>query len=273
MLTDKCKKKLKTILHERYGIDCRRIVQSQSHFNSFSFTLICVCGTMGFELLLTTSRQMRWPSSLRTHVILETIQPDIESDEFIDDFDFTLHIDVRNTDLINPLSQQMRNNPFINSINDINSQFSLGIDSKYYFLYTRVNLLVGMMKKDNGWLNIKTISDHPYLVGNLCSSFLHPKRQTPMTDVLFNFFIFGNAFYYSTSEKYGFLQIDKSKDSLYQIDSHHFNLFKKEAFQELYFKYSEMFDFNIESMTREELRELDIVDLLKYIEVQKMAQI
>lgn len=272
MLTDKCKKKLKELLKERYNIDCHRIVQAQENaYNYFYFTLICVCENKGFEMLLTISRHMRYPTVLRTNVVFGTIQADIEADEFIDDYDFTIQIDSKNTDLVRSLSDRMYDNAIVSSMNTINQQFSLGIDSKYYLLYTKIIPIVGMMTKDKGWFNIKTISENPYFVGNLCSSFMHPRRDTPINAVLFNFFVFGNQFNYITSKKAStpehhtdvFLSV--TQDTLYD--------FEKSIFQEMFFAYSDLFNFEIEGMSQDDLRELAIEDFLKYIEVQKMAQI
>ena len=151
MLSDKCKKQLKKLLHERYNIVCHRIVQAQENaYNYFYFTLICSCDGKGFEMTLTVSRHMRYPTVLRMNLALEHIQPDIEGDEFIDDYDFTLHIDNKNTHLINTLSKHMYDNPVVNSINTINQKFSLGIDSKCYILYTKIIPIFGIMKKEKG---------------------------------------------------------------------------------------------------------------------------
>lgn len=272
MITDKCKKHLKTLLKERYNIDCHRIVQAQENaYNYFYFTLICSCENMGFEMLLTISRHMRYPTVLRTGLVFEQIQPDIESDDFIDDYDFTLHVDTKNTDLIRILSDRLYDNPIVHSINTINEQFSLGNDSKYYMLHTKVIPIVGIVKKEKGWFNIKTISDTPYFVGNLCSSFIHPKRSSPINAVLFNFFIFGDKFNYITSKKS--TTVDYHTEAFLPINVSTLNDFKQTAFQELFFAYSDLFNFDIEGMSREELCELEVEDFLKYIEVQKMAQI
>lgn len=272
MLTDKCKKQLKELLKERYNIDCHRIVQAQENaYNYFYFTLICVCENKGFEMLLTISRHMRYPTVLRTNVVFGTIQSDIEADEFIDDYDFTIQIDSKNTDLVRSLSDRMYDNPIVSSMNTINKQFSLGIDSKYYMLYTKIIPIVGMMTKDKGWFNIKTISETPYFVGNLCSSFVHPKRAAPANEVLFNFFIFGEQFNYVTGIKA--TSSAYNTESLLPINPDTLKCFEKDAFQEIFFTYSKLFDFKIEDMSKEELRELDIDDFLKYIEVQKMAEI
>jgi hypothetical protein len=156
-------------------------------------------------------------------------------------------------------------------MNTVNQQFSLGIDSKYYMLYTKIIPIVGIMKKDKGWFNIKTISEVPYFVGNLCSSFIHPKRATPINAVLFNFFIFGDKFNYITSKKS--TTVDYHTDTFFHMNLSTLNGFKRSAFQEIFFAYSDLFNFDIEGMSKEELRELDIDDFLQYIEVQKMAQI
>ena len=139
MLTDKCKKHLKKLLKERYDIECYRIVEAQQNaYNYFYYTLICVCENKGFEMLLTISRQMRYPTTLRTHVALANIQPDIEADDFIDDYDFTLSIEHKDVELVKILNDYIHDNPVVHSMNAVNKQFSLGIDSKLYLLYTKV---------------------------------------------------------------------------------------------------------------------------------------
>lgn len=273
MLTESCKKKLKVLLKELYNIDCYRIVQSQhDSYNYFYFTLICICENKGFEMLLTVSRNMRHVSVLRTNTLLESIQPDIEADAFIDDYDFTLHIDTKNTDLIRGLSSLMYENPIMDTIQELNTHASIGIDNKYYMVYSKVIPLSGIMTKNKGWFDLKTVCKTPYLVGNLCSSFNVNQRSGPVTAVLFNIFMFGERFDYVTSKSS--TNVEKHTiDSLLPYDSPKMIDFKKSAFQEFFFKYSSLFNFVIEGITREELCELDIVDFLKYIEVQKMAQI
>lgn len=272
MLTDKCKKHIKDLLKDRYNIDCYRIVQSQENsYNYFFFKLICICENKGFEMLLTISRKMRCPTVLKTSYIFELIQPDIEAEEFIDDYDFTIHIDTKNTDLVYNISELMFDNPLIQSMNKINQQFSLGIGSKYYILYTKVTPIIGVMTKDKGWFNIKTVSDIPYLVGNLCSSFAHPKRTLPVNNVLFNLFIYGDYFNYVISSKDSPFKENTEKFS--PINRSTLDNFEKIAFQEMFFCYSDLFNFNIEGMTKVELCELDTIDFIKYIEVQKMADI
>lgn len=272
MLTDKCKKHIKELLKDLYNIDCYRIVQSQEKtYNYFYFTLICICENKGFEMLLTISRKMRYPTVLKTSSIFELIQPDIEAEEFIDDYDFSIHVDTKNTDLVYRLTELMYDNPFIHSMNKINQQFSMDIDSKYYMLYTKVIPIIGVMTKDKGWFNIKKVSDIPYLVGNLCSSFDHPKRTTPIKNVLFNLFIYGDYFNYEISSKSSPFKENTAKFTPINVST--LNNFEKIAFQEIFFCYSEFFNFNIEGMTRDELCELDTIDFLKYIEVQKMSDI
>lgn len=273
MLTDKCKKHIKKLLKDRYNIECYRIVDAQQNaYNYFYYTLICVCENKGFEMLLTVSRQMRHPTQLRTHVILESIQPDIESEEFIDDYDFTISMDSKNVELIRTLTDYMYANPIVHSMNDVNKQFSLGIDSGLYLLYTKVIPIIGILKKDKGWFNVKTVSEHPYLVGNLCSSFLNEKRSKKIRAVLFNFFLFGEKFNYITS-KAATISDANVNDELVPFNSNSLTEFEKLSFHELFFAYSDLFNFNVDDMTKQELCELDIEDFVKYIEVQKMAQI
>ena len=272
MLTDKCKKQLKKLLHERYNIVCHRIVQAQEQaYYYFYFTLICSCDGKGFEMTLTVSRHMRYPTVLRMNLALEHVQPDIEGDEFIDDYDFTLHIDNKNTHLINTLSKHMYDNPVVNSINTINQKFSLGIDSKCYILYTKIIPIFGIMKKEKGWFNIKTVNNDAYLAGNLCSSFMHPRRDTPINAVLFNFFVFGDQFNHITSKKSA--NPENHTVAFLSVNQETLHDFEKAIFQEMFFAYSDLFNFEIEGMSQDDLRELEIEDFLKYIEVQKMAQI
>lgn len=273
MLTDKCKKHLKQILKDRYNVECYRIVEAQQNaYNYFYYTLICVCENKGFEMLLTISRQMRHPTTLRTHVALANIQPDIESDEFIDDYDFTLSIESKNIELVKTLNDYIHDNPIVHSMNAVNTQFSLGIDSSLYLLYTNVTPIIGVLKKEKGWFNVKTVSDNPYLVGNLCSTFFNEKRDKTIRAVLFNFFVFGEKFNYITS-KSATISDAYVNDELIPFNSNNLAKFEKLSFHELFFAYSDLFNFNIEDMTKQELSELDIEDFVKYIEVQKMVQI
>lgn len=274
MLTDKCKKHLKQILKDRYNVECYRIVEAQQNaYNYFYYTLICVRENKGFEMLLTISRQMRHPTLLRTHVVFKDIQPDIDSDEFIDDYDFTIDVDFTNVELIPIFSDMIHNNLIVDSMQFVNNQFSLGVDCRLYMLYTKIIPIIGILKKEKGWFNVKTVSDHPYFAGNLCSTFFNEKKSKNVRSVLFNFFIFGEKFNYVTSKK-----AEQSSDhhvnaNLMEINEATLSEFKKIAFQELFFDYSNYFDFKIENMTKKELCELDIDDFVKYIEVQKMIQI
>lgn len=273
MLTEKCKKHIKKLLKERYNIECYRIVEAQQNaYNYFYYTLICVCENKGFEMLLTISRQMRHPTTLRTHVALSNIQLNIEADEFIDDYDFTLSIESKNVELVEILSYYINDNPIVQSMNAVNKQFSLGIDSRLYLLYTNVIPIIGVLKKEKGWFNVKTVSDNPYLVGNLCSTFFNEKRDKQIRAVLFNFFLFGDKFNYITSKKAA-ISDAHINDDLIPFNQINLTKFQNLSFHELFFAYSDLFNFNIEDMTKQELCELDTDDFVKYIEVQKMIQI
>jgi len=273
MLTDKCKKHLKKLLKGRYNIECYRIVEAQQNaYNYFYYTLICVCENKGFEMLLTISRQMRYPTTLRTHVALANIQPDIEADDFIDDYDFTLSIESKDIELVKILNDYIHDNPVVHSMNTVNKKFSLGIDSKLYLLYTKVIPVMGVLKKEKGWFNVKTVSEHSYLTGNLCSTFFNEKRDKQIRAVLFNFFVFGDKFNYITAKKAAISDAHVN-DELIPFNTSSLTQFENVSFHELFFTYSDLFNFNIEDMSKQELCELDIDDFVKYIEVQKMIQI
>lgn len=272
MLTNKCKATLKASLKNLYNIDCYKIVQSSNNsYNYFYFNLFCSCEGESFEMLLTVSRHMRNANVLRTDVVLRHNQADIEADEFIDDYDFTLAFSSNIANKIPNLKEQMDNNKVVDSLNEINNGLKWGNQTKYYMLYSVAIPLSGIMYKNKGWFEMKSICDKPYLVGNVCSHFVD-KREKTTTTVLFNVFLFNNKFDYINSKIISNTNA-YTLDDFKPLTSSYLDDFKKTAFHELFFTYSATFQFKIEGLSDEDIRELSIEDLSKYIEVQHMVNI
>jgi len=272
MLTNKCKASLKKALKNIYNIDCYKIVQSSNNsYNYFYFNLFCSYEGESFDMLLTVSRHMRNANVLRTDVVLRHNQLDIESDAFIDDYDFTLALNSNLANKIANLKEKMENNKIVDTLNEINNELKLGNQAKYYMIYSVMTPLSGIMYKNKGWFEMKTICETPYFVGNVCSHFVD-KREKNITNVLFNVFLFNNKFDYINSK----IISNQNEYNLYDfksLDVSNLHEFKEKAFQELFFIYSSTFNFKIEGLSEDEIRELNIQDLSKYIEVQNMVNI
>lgn len=276
MLTSKCKLKIKEVLKERYAIDCYRIVPFNiSPHNHSYFTLFCMIDNHVFEMQLTLSRYLRFPSVLKTEVMFQANQSDHEQSIFIDDYDFTVSINSEHTDFIDSLSNQMYNNNIIDTVNEVNKLFTIGYDNKYYMYYSKVILMSGIMTKDKGSYNIKKISNDSYLVANLCSCFNSKYPADPKQNVELNVFVYGNTFGYRkhTASVLFISEMMPSCDSFVPINKESIEQFKKDIFQILFFAYSERFNFKISDVSDIELRNLDLEDLIKYIEVQQMINI
>lgn len=272
MLTNKCKAAIKKFLKNLYNIDCYKIVQSSNNgYNYFYFNLFCFYEGESFEMLLTVSRHMRNSNVLRTDVVLRYNQADIEADEFIDDYDFTLAFSSNVANKITNLKAQMDNNKIVESLNDINNGLKFGNQAKYYMLYSVAIPLSGIMYKNKGWFDIKTICSIPYLVGNVCSHFID-KHKKNITNVLFNVFLFNDKFDYINSKIVSNTN-EYNLDDFKSLTSNHLDNFKKTAFHELFFTYSSIFHFKIEGLSDDDIRGLSIEELSNYIEVQQMVNI
>jgi hypothetical protein len=276
MLTSKCKLHIKETLKERYAIDCYRIVPFNiSPHNHYVFTLFCMINNRVFEMQLTLSRYLRFPSVLKTEVMFQANQSHNDQENFIDDYDFTIQINSDHTDFIDSLSHQMHNNKITDTVKEVNNLFTIGNNNKYYFFYSKVILMSGIMTRDKGAYTIKKISDDSYFVANLCSSFESKHPSDPKNNTELNVFMYGNTFGYRkhTPNVLFTSEMLPSHDSFVSINKESIEQFKKDIFQILFFAYSERFNFKIAEVSDIELRNLDLEDFIKYIEVQQMINI